>query len=139
MNTISDQAQKARALGYSLPIIKPSTHPFFRQLYAAECFIAERGIGPSDGTFVTAIPDPLIDPVTYGAPTCQVSGKNAAELVAKGTHRLSTEDEIKRFFDEQQKRDQECAAMTRKMRNESRLELTSAMVEAMNEINGRKK
>jgi hypothetical protein len=126
----------AEAMGWQLPRVNPQSAVYFRaKKNAILNILVPAGIGPGNPAWMTIREDPLEDQITSTAPTCEVFGEKAADLLARGTHRLSTEEEIVKFGVSQKQREEFCAAQTRLAQGQGRTELSMAFVEAMKQIN----
>lgn len=85
---------------------------------------------PLDGeVFITAVWSGA------GNPVCGATHEVAARRIAEGTHRQSTEEEIKHFRTEQANREQECRTMEAANNDRSALaELTKALAGRVPEL-----
>jgi hypothetical protein len=125
---------------------KPSTKEYFIRLDQIELTFAGRGVGPDDSVHVTAInmgalfdEDPDRPDPKMAAPTCDCRAATAADLLAKRTHRLATDDEIDAFHQGQRDRDSKCRAITAANQNRGELVLTQASIDASKAVGPTKK
>ncbi len=89
-----------------------ATNDFKTRLAKARALLVRKGFNAQSAVFITAIEvsDNDLDPdgIPQAGPTFEVTGFYAAQRLAERTHRLSSDEEIARFKNEQKHREQFC-------------------------------
>lgn len=97
--------------GFILREENGSTPVYIKSLNRAKMHLAEAGFGPwvqPDAVFITQ-QEAQFGEAGRTMATCSARSLVAADCLARGTHRLATDEEIKQFHTDQRAREKQCA------------------------------